>query len=94
MNPAYQALRLGDSLEKRDELRALRRVEGGQKLGLVLLGHAFEIGEQVAPARRQEERVRASVGGVAAALGEPAQLEVVHEGHHSCSAQARSAGWG
>jgi hypothetical protein len=33
---------------KRDELRALWRVEAVQQLGLVLLGDTFEVGQQIA----------------------------------------------
>ena len=85
MNTRREALRRGDALQKRDEPRALRRVEGSQQLGLVLLGAAFEVGKQVAPGARQVERIRAPIGGVAAPLGESTMLEVVDECDHGAA---------
>ena len=85
MNARREALGLGNALQKRDELPALGRVEGAKQLGFVLLGDAFEVGQQVAPGVRQVEGVRAPVGGVASSLGEPTLLEVVDEGDHGAA---------
>ena len=79
MNARREALRVGNALENRDELRALRGVEGRQQLGLVLLRYSFEVGKEVAPRGRQVERVCAPVVRVAAPLGEPALLEVIDQ---------------
>jgi len=79
MNARGQALRLGDELQKRDEARALRRVEGTQQLGLVLIGDALEVGKHLAPRRRQVQPVCPPVTGVASSLGEPTTLEVVDQ---------------
>ena len=45
----------------------------------------MEVGKQIAPSGRQEERVRAPVDGVAASLGESALLEVIDEGDHGAA---------
>jgi hypothetical protein len=81
MHARSEALRPGNALQERDELRALRLIDGTQQLGLVLLGYAFEVGEHGAPRRRQVQRMGASVLGVAASFGEATTLEVVDQRH-------------
>jgi hypothetical protein len=85
MNARREALRLGNALEQRDELRALCRVEGGQQFRLVLFCDALELGQQLAALGSQIERVRAPVVGVTTPLGEPAMLEVVNECDHGAA---------
>jgi len=79
MHAGRQPLRLDDALQQRDELQALRRVQGRQQHGLLRVREALELGEQLAARRRQVERVGAPVGGIATALGESPALEVVDE---------------
>ena len=52
---------------------------------------ALELGEELAARRREVERVGAAVGGVAAALGEAALLEVVDERDHRAAVDAERA---
>ena len=85
MNALCEALRLGDAPQKRDQLRALRRVEGRQQLGVVLLGNALEVSEHVAPPAGEVERVRSPVREVGSSLGKPAMLEVVDQRDHGAA---------
>ena len=79
MNARREALRLGNALQERDQLRTLWCLEGSQQLDIVLVGDALEVGKKVASRGRQVERVRPPVDGVAAPLGEPTLLEIVDE---------------
>ena len=72
-------------MQKRDELRALWRIESSQQLGLVLPGHTLEAGKHFASRRGQVERVRAPVDGVASSFGEPTVLEVVDQCDHGAA---------
>ena len=51
----------------------------------MLLGYALEVGKHLAPRGSEVERVRAPVARVAAALGEPALLQVVDERDHGAA---------
>jgi len=51
----------------------------------VFLGYSFEICQQLAPRRREVERVRSPVGGIATPLGEPTLLEIVDERDHGAA---------
>ena len=56
-----------------------------EQLGVLLVRGAPELGQQLAARGCQEQRVRAPVVGVAAALGEPALLEVVDQRDHGAA---------
>jgi len=85
MHALCEALRLGNALQKRDEARPFRCVEGSQQLGLVRRGYAVEVCKHGAPRGRQVERVRAPVDRVASPLGEATMLEVIDERDHGAA---------
>ena len=49
----------------------------------------LEIGEEIASGRRQMQRVRTPVGGVAASFREPALLEIVDERDHGAAVDSQ-----
>jgi hypothetical protein len=87
VNARREALGLGNPLQKRDQLRALCGVEGGENLGLVLIGDPLKVRQQVASSGRQVERVRSPVGGIASPLGEATMLELVDQRDHGAAVE-------
>ena len=83
---------LGDARKQRDELMALGFAEGSEQFGFVFAGCVLRLGEQVAGGGGEVDGVRAPVAAVAAALGQPARLEVVDEPDHLVAVDAHRVG--
>ena len=74
-----QPLCLGDSPKKRDELLALQIAQHAEQRVLMLAGDLSDFPQHLPSLRRQEEGVRAPIGGMGAPLDQAASLELIDQ---------------